>query len=68
MGDVVELQRPKSKEYCFTCPCDNQTFVLRPDARIECSHCHEIRPQLMWGQYFISDSGIETGPIPEVIK
>jgi len=65
VGTVTEFKPPKSPEYCYTCPCGNQTFVLRPDARVECSHCKEITPQLMWGQYFVSKTGIETGPLPE---
>lgn len=65
MGEVVDLPKPAKKpQYCFTCPCGCQAFVLRPDARVECAKCEEIRPQLMWGQYFVSDKGIETGPVP----
>lgn len=63
MNDIIEF--PKKKvEYCFTCPCGNQTFVLRPDARVECSHCGQIENKLIWGQYFVSEIIGQTGPIP----
>jgi hypothetical protein len=65
-GEVIDLsaRRPKA-EYCFTCPCDSQVFVLRPDARIECGACGKIQDRLLWGQYFVSPSGqIDSTPIP----
>jgi hypothetical protein len=63
---LAERKQAKKLEYCFTCPCTNQTFVLRPDARIECSHCAQIQKQLLWGQYFVSpSSGIDSTPIPQ---
>ena len=67
-ADVVDLQKrrdSKKVEYCFSCPCSNQLFVLRPDARIECGHCGEIQDRLLWGQYFTSPGGlIDSTPIP----
>jgi ribosomal protein S27E len=67
MTNVVDLKKAKEKkkqEYCFTCGCGNQTFVLRPDARVECSVCGNISDHLLWGQYFVSPSGgIDSGPI-----
>jgi hypothetical protein len=65
VGDVVGFEPKKKPQYCYTCACGNQTFVLRPDARVECSHCEQIIPQLMWGQYFVSTKGVESGPLPE---
>jgi hypothetical protein len=68
MTDIVDLKQrrdSKKKQYCFTCPCGNQTFVLRPDARIECAHCEQIQTQLLWGQYFVSPTGqIDATPLP----
>jgi ribosomal protein S27AE len=67
-SNVIDLQAckdAKKREYCFQCPCGNQLFVLRPDARIECGHCGEIQNRLLWGQYFTSPSGaIDATPIP----
>jgi ribosomal protein S27E len=71
MTDVVDLKaRRQAIEdakpvYCYTCPRKHQTFVLRPDARVECGSCGTIQPQLIWGQYFVSTKGVETGPLPE---
>lgn len=68
MSEVIDLQQRREatrNQYCYTCPCSNQKFVLRPDARVECSFCGAIALSLMWGQYFLSPSGIETGPLPE---
>lgn len=68
MGDVITLKPEPAatkKEYCYTCLCGSQAFVLRVDARVECAHCEEIVPSLLWGQYFVSPSGIESGPLPE---
>lgn len=74
-GDIIHVEGDPAKvlqfapcqrpEYCYTCSCSNQTFVLRPDARVECSHCKAIVQQLIWGQYFVSTTGIESGPLPE---
>lgn len=58
-------QKPAAKQYCYQCTCESQTFVLRSDARIECAQCEAIIQPLMWGQYFVSATGIETGPLPE---
>lgn len=63
---VISLQErrdSKKPSFCFTCPCGNQLFVLRPDARIECGHCSEIQDRLLWGQYFVSAT-YETTTIP----
>jgi hypothetical protein len=56
---IVEFKKPSEKklEYCFTCPCGNQLFVLRPDAKLECGHCGDIQPRLIWGQFFDSITG-----------
>lgn len=66
MGDVTDLTQFKATkrvEYCYSCPCDHQTFVLRPDAKIECGHCGTIQERLIWGQYFVSPSGgIDASP------
>ena len=69
MTDIIDLDKrrpaPKVVKYCFTCSCGKQTFVLRPDARIECASCEQIAERLLWGQYFTSPSGlIDTTPIP----
>ena len=68
MTDVTNLadhKKKKEPQYCFHCTCGHQTFVLRPDARIECGKCEEIQDRLLWGQYFVSPSGqIDSTPIP----
>lgn len=60
MNEVVNLakerqSRAKTERYCFTCPCGNQTFVLRPDAKLQCVHCDVVQPALIWGQFFPSN-------------
>ena len=65
---VVSLDAKRSTkkvEYCFSCPCGGQLFVLRPDARVECDKCAVIQDRLLWGQYFVSPTGlIDSTPIP----
>ena len=50
----IEANKPEEK-YAFECPCGNQQFILRPDAKIECAHCHVIQVSLIWGQFFQSN-------------
>jgi hypothetical protein len=57
VADLVkrrEAQKPENR-YCFTCPCGNQAFILRPDAKIQCTKCDVISPRLIWGEFFRSD-------------
>jgi hypothetical protein len=62
--ELAQRRAKATPQYCFTCPCGHQTFVLRPDARIECGHCAEIQERLLWGQYFTSPPGlIDSTPI-----
>ncbi len=61
MSDPIDLaSRREAKKpennYCFQCPCGNQTFVLRPDAKVQCSYCADIQPRLIWGEFFRSDT------------
>jgi len=49
-----ETKKPENR-YCFECPCGNQTFVMRPDAKVQCSYCELIQPRLIWGQFFESE-------------
>jgi hypothetical protein len=65
MSEIVDLNsRRKKVEHCFTCPCGNQLFVLRVDARLECGDCKEVQPRLIWGQFFVSETGL--GPADQV--
>lgn len=68
MSDVVDLKariEAAKPQFCFTCPCGHQAFVLRVDARVECRHCGVIQDRLLWGQYFSSPSGkFDSTPLP----
>jgi hypothetical protein len=61
MNEVVDLAsrreaaKPENR-YCYQCPCGNQVFLLRPDAKIQCASCERIEPRLIWGEFFRSDT------------
>lgn len=51
---MSDKKEEKLQEYCFTCPCEGQTFFLRPDAKIQCTGCGTVMERLIWSQYFTS--------------
>jgi hypothetical protein len=52
---VREARKPEN-QYCYECGCGGQRFMLRPDAKIQCCECSDIKPRLIWGQFFVSES------------
>lgn len=59
MGDVADLSAHREahkpeNQYCYQCQCGGQRFLLRPDAKIQCCDCSEIKPRLIWGEFFRS--------------
>jgi hypothetical protein len=60
MSKIVDLQLHREacapqNNYCYECHCGCQRFMLRPDAKTQCVECSEIKPRLIWGQFFVSD-------------
>lgn len=58
IADLVKERaaRAPAERYCFTCACGHQTFVLRPDAKVQCGYCLLIQPRLIWGEFFRSET------------
>jgi hypothetical protein len=56
LGARREARKPENC-YTYTCAqCASQTFMLRPDAKIQCAGCERIEPRLIWGEFFRSET------------
>jgi predicted SprT family Zn-dependent metalloprotease len=60
MTKIVDLSAIRDSHkaenrYCYECQCGNQTFWLRPDAKVQCFSCGLIGPRLIWGEFFRSE-------------